>query len=216
MNNFIDTVKSLFKQTEMSEEKQDLNNQNKLEKISKRLKGEWSNIKQASEFPALWSHIRVFYTELPENLLNGKSFYIESVYDYMEDKPYKTGVAMLKESKGKIVMKNYRIIQPEDFWFGSRNRGLLTGLTQDRLFATPSACDIVFEYDEKEEKFIGQLRKKKKCLVSKKGIDVKTYLDCNMVVGKTEYTSWDTGRDLDTGKQVWGGSAGPFCFEKVD
>ena len=37
-----------------------------------------------------------------------------------------------------------------------------------------------------------------------------------MVVGKTEYTSWDTGRDLDTGKQVWGGSAGPFCFEKVD
>ena len=78
MNNFINTVKSLFKQTEMSEKKQDLNNQNKLEKIKKMLKGEWSNIKQASEFPALWSHIRVFYTELPENLLDGKSFYIES------------------------------------------------------------------------------------------------------------------------------------------
>mmetsp|Transcript_64541 Transcript_64541/g.147864 ORF Transcript_64541/g.147864 Transcript_64541/m.147864 type:complete len:217 (+) Transcript_64541:2405-3055(+) len=212
--NFIVNAKLFFDRTIKPEEKILKKSESKLEKFSRNLKGEWSNLGQATEFPALWSHIRVFYHELPTDLLDEKSFYIESVYDYMIDKPYKTAVVSLKESKEKIVMSNYRIIQPEDFWFGSRNPGLLIGLTKDRLFATNSACDIIFTYDEDENKFYGQLKKKKKCLVSKKGLDVKTYLDCSMIVGEKEYASWDTGRDINTGKQVWGGSAGPFCFKK--
>jgi len=87
------------------------------------VKEEWSNLSQITEFPVLWSHIRVFFNELPQDLLGEKSFYIESVFDYMIDKPCKT-VVSLKESKQKLVMSNYRIIQPEDFsfWFKNTNK----------------------------------------------------------------------------------------------
>jgi hypothetical protein len=214
--NFINNVNLFFDRSIKPSAKILKKSESLLEKLSKNLVGEWSNLSQATDFPAIWSHIRVFYHELPKDLLGEKSFYIESVYDYMADKPYKTPVVSLKETKGKIIMSNYRIIQPEDFWFGSRNPVLLIGLTIDRLFPTNSACDIIFNYDENENKFYGQLRKKKKCLVSKKGIEIKTYLDCSMIVGEKEYTSWDTGRDIKSGKQMWGGSAGPFCFKKVN
>ena len=216
LENFINTVNFFFDRYIKPSAKILKKRRSRLEKLFKKFKREWWNLSQATDFPAIWSYLLVFYNELPKNLLDENSFYIESVYDYMKERPYKTAVVSLRETKGKIVMSNYSIIQPEDFWFGSRNHMLLTGLTIDRLFPTNSACDIIFNYDENENKFYGQLRKKKKCLVSKKGTELKTYLECSMIVGENEYTSWDTGRDIKSGKQIWGGTAGPFCFKRVN
>jgi len=183
-----------------------------LERFSSYLNGDWNNRQQSIEFPALWSYIHVCYHRLPDDFLGSPSFYVESAYDYSLDKPYKTAIIALNESDNKIEMENFKIKQPEQFWYGSHDPSLLKGLVKDDIMKLPSICDTIFEYNEKKNLYKGQTRPGKKCVIVRGG--QKTYLDSRIVVSPELYSSWDIGRDVETDQQLWGATSGPFCFEK--
>nr|UXY88241.1 cpeT-like protein [Cryptomonas curvata] len=177
------------------------------------ISGEWSNKKQSQDFPALWAHIHVCYRPLPFDMLGMHSFYIESAFDYMIDKPYKTAVMGLNRKENFIEAKNFRVIKPEEYWFGSHDDSLLKTLNKDRLIETPSICSTIFEYKTDENIFIGITKPGKKCIIN---VDnKKTYLDSRITLSKDEYTSWDIGRDVEDDSQIWGATSGPFCFSKI-
>lgn len=183
-----------------------------IERFSNYLNGDWTNYKQATEFPALWAHIHVCYQLLPIDFLGTRSFYVESSYNYSLDKPYKTAVVSIKETEKGIEMQNYKIIQPERFWFGAHDPSLLANLKQTDLFKLPTICDTLFEYNEEEKIYLGKTRPGKKCLIIRG--EIKTYLDSRIVISRNDYSSWDIGREIESGEQIWGATSGPFCFEK--
>jgi hypothetical protein len=184
-----------------------------LEQFSDYIKGDWSNKKQSMEFPALWSYIYVCYQRLPENFLGSPSFYVESAYDYSLDKPYKTAIVALCEIDNKIEMHNYKVKQPERFWFGAHDSSLLGNLSQEDIIKLPSICDTIFEYIDDKKNYEGKTRPGKKCVIMRG--DLVTYLDSRIIVSQDSYSSWDIGRNIDNDNQVWGATSGPFCFEKV-
>jgi hypothetical protein len=185
-----------------------------LENFIKYISGEWSNKKQSEEFPALWAHIHVCYRPLPYDLLGMNSFYIESAFDYMIDRPYKTAVMGLDEKDNLIEAKNFRVIKPEEFWYGSYDNSLLKNMTKERLIETPSICSTIFDYKKDEDLYVGFTKPGKKCIINVN--DKKTYLDSRITLKKDQYTSWDIGRDLDNDTQIWGATSGPFFFQKIN
>ena len=186
---------------------------NEMENFIVKISGEWSNKFQSQNFPALWAHIHVCYRPLPYDLLGMDSFYIESAFDYMLDKPYKTAVMGLTKKDHLIEAKNFRIIKPEEYWFCSYDDSVLKTLNKNRLIETPSICSTIFEYKKEEDIFIGITKPGKKCIIN---VDnKKTYLDSRITLSKNEYTSWDIGRDIENDIQVWGATSGPFCFSKI-
>mmetsp|Transcript_42502 Transcript_42502/g.66567 ORF Transcript_42502/g.66567 Transcript_42502/m.66567 type:complete len:220 (-) Transcript_42502:3940-4599(-) len=189
-------------------------NEKHMERFTNYISGAWTNSKQAEEFPALWSKINVSYSKLPQELLDGESFYVESAYHYMLDQPYKTGVVLLKLKDDIIEMKNYKIIQPEDFWYGSYNKNLLKSMKSDRLVELPDYCNTVFSYCDKEDIFNGRTKPGKKCIIPRNGL--KTYLDSRITLEKDSYSSWDIGRNLSNDEQIWGATTGAFRFKKIE
>ena len=183
-----------------------------LERFSYYLRGNWNNKRQSMEFPALWSHIHVCYHRLPDSFLGSPSFYVESAYDYSLDKPYKTTIIALNELDDKIEMENFKIKKPEQFWYGSHDPSLLKNLNKNDLIKLPNICDTIFEYTENKNLYNGRTRPGKKCVIVRGG--QKTYLDSRIIISPETYSSWDIGRELETDKQVWGATSGPFCFEK--
>ena len=185
-----------------------------LNRFSSYLIGDWNNKKQSSQFPALWSHIHVCYQRLPDSFIGSPSFYVESAYDYSLDKPYKTAIVVLKEIENKIEMQNFKIKQPERFWFAAHDFSLLKGLNKDDIIKLPDICDTIFEYFEDKKIYEGRTRPEKKCIIVRGNL--KTYLDSRITLSQNSYSSWDIGRDLENDNQVWGATSGPFCFEKTD
>jgi hypothetical protein len=183
-----------------------------LNRFSNYIIGDWNNRQQAMDFPALWSHIHVCYHRLPDNFIGSPSFYVESAYDYSLDKPYKTAIIGLKEVDNKIEMENYKIRQPEQFWFGAHDPSLLKGLTDNQIVKLPSICDTIFEYIEEKDRYEGRTRPGKNCVIMRG--DLKTYLDSRIIVSQNSYSSWDIGRNYDNDVQVWGATSGPFSFKK--
>ncbi len=184
-----------------------------IETFINHISGEWSNKKQSQDFPALWAHIHVCYRPLPFDMLGMYSFYIESAFDYMIDKPYKTAVMGLIKNENFIEAKNFRVIKPEEYWFGSHDDRLLKTLNKNRLIETPSICSTMFEYKKDEDLFIGITKPGKKCIIN---VDnKKTYLDSRITLSKNKYTSWDIGRNVENDSQIWGATSGPFCFSKI-
>mmetsp|Transcript_10005 Transcript_10005/g.22821 ORF Transcript_10005/g.22821 Transcript_10005/m.22821 type:complete len:223 (+) Transcript_10005:73-741(+) len=183
-----------------------------IEKFSKYIEGDWNNYKQNQKFPSLWSHIRVCYRALSVEKIGPYSFYVESAYDYMLDKPYKTAVVKLIEKKGFIEMINFKLKRPEEFWFASRDPSLLADLSEKDLIKLNEDCNSIFYYKDFEDTFYGFTKPGKKCLILRDGI--KTYLDSRITLSKDQYSSWDIGRDCKNDLQLWGSTSGPFCFEK--
>lgn len=183
-----------------------------LDKFANFISGEWSNKAQAQEFPSLWSHIQVCFRPLKYEFLNGYSFYVESAYNYCLDQPYKSGVMFIEENGELIQTKNYAIIGPEDFWFGSYDPTLLKDLTFERLIPLSEGCNTIFNFDEVNEVFTGKTRIGKNCFIPKNG--KKTYLDSTFILEEGKYQSVDIGRDIENDQQIWGSKDGPFCFKK--
>jgi hypothetical protein len=112
-----------------------------------------------------------------------------------------------------IEAKNFRVIKPEEYWFGSYENSLLKTLNKNRLIETPSICSTIFEYKQDEDMFTGITRPGKKCIINVE--NKKTYLDSRITLNANQYTSWDIGRDVTNDIQVWGATSGPFVFSKL-
>mmetsp|Transcript_20188 Transcript_20188/g.39190 ORF Transcript_20188/g.39190 Transcript_20188/m.39190 type:complete len:222 (+) Transcript_20188:22-687(+) len=184
----------------------------KLTKFASFIAGEWTNKKQATEFPNRWSHIQVCFQPMEFNFLNGYSFYVESAYEISLDEPYKTGIMCVEEKDGIIKTKNFSIIRPEDFWYGSYEPSLLKTLTKEKLISLPAGCNTEFEYDSEKEIFTGHTTAGKGCIIPRDG--KSTYLDSTFILGENEYSSIDVGKDVENDKQIWGTTEGPFIFFK--
>lgn len=184
----------------------------KMDKFANFISGEWTNKKQADEFPSLWSHIQVCYRPLKFEFLNGYSFYVESAYNYCLDQPYKSGIMLLKENGDYIETNNFAIVGPEDFWYASYEPSLLKELTKERLIPLPEGCNTLFTYEIEKGTFNGQTRAGKSCTIPKN--NKKTYLDSNFILKNGEYFSLDIGRDIENDEQIWGSKDGPFHFFK--
>ncbi|AAK39897.1 hypothetical protein (nucleomorph) [Guillardia theta] len=207
--------KVLTKKCNSEKKKSYLNlNQSLIEKFCSYIEGDWNNYDQNQKFPSLWSHIRVCFRTIPEENVGPNCFYVESAYDYMLDKPYKTVVVRIIEKDGFIEMENFKLKSPEDFWFGSRDSSLLLNLKVDDLIKFNDDCNSIFYYKENEDIFYGITKPGKKCIIIRNG--VKTYLDSRITLSKSKYTSWDIGRSYESELQLWGSTSGPFCFEKQD
>jgi hypothetical protein len=184
-----------------------------LNKFVDYISGEWSNKKQASEFPSLWSHIQVCYRPLDFELLQGYSFYVESAYDYSLDQPYKNGVLLVKEKDNLLEISNFKIVGSEDFWYGAYDNSLLKDLTKNRLIPLPEECNTEFYFDNEKDLFVGKTKPGKNCIIPRK--NQKTFLDSTFLLEKDKYSSLDIGRDVENEKQIWGSTEGPFRFDRI-
>jgi hypothetical protein len=184
-----------------------------LDRFLSYISGEWSNKKQATQFPVLWSHIQVCYRPLDFNILEGHSFYVESAYDYSLDQPYKNGVLLVKEKNGLLEVCNFKITGSEDFWYGSYDPTLLKNLSKERLIQLPAECNTEFNYDMNRDLFIGKTKPGKNCIIPRK--NNQTYLDSTFLLEKNQYSSLDIGRDIESNEQIWGSTQGPFRFDKI-
>mmetsp|Transcript_76 Transcript_76/g.238 ORF Transcript_76/g.238 Transcript_76/m.238 type:complete len:223 (+) Transcript_76:26-694(+) len=183
-----------------------------VKKLANFMAGQWTNKKQATEFPSNWSHIQVSFYPLEYSFLNAFSFYTESANEYSLDEPYKTGILTF-EKKGEIIeAKTFSIIGPEDFWYGAYEPSLLENLTKERIIASRNACDMEFRYDSEKDLFKGLTKPGKQCIIPREG--KPTYLDSTILIDKNEYSSLDIGRNPETDELVWGPKAGPFVFSK--
>lgn len=83
---------------------------------------DFSNHEQAYANPPFFAHIRVCMRPLPEDLLDGKSLFLEQAYDFALNQPYRLRVLKFNLIDGRIKLENYKVKDAEKFYGASRDR----------------------------------------------------------------------------------------------
>eukprot|EP00188_Purpureofilum_apyrenoidigerum_P000003 Plantae.Rhodophyta-Purpureofilum_apyrenoidigerum.ctg10009.p1 GENE.Plantae.Rhodophyta-Purpureofilum_apyrenoidigerum.ctg10009~~Plantae.Rhodophyta-Purpureofilum_apyrenoidigerum.ctg10009.p1 ORF type:complete len:252 (-),score=48.08 Plantae.Rhodophyta-Purpureofilum_apyrenoidigerum.ctg10009:321-1076(-) len=181
--------------------------------LARMLARDWSNKKQHMRDPKELANIHVCFRPLPYSLLDGVSMYVESSYEHSIGLPYKVTVVRIVPSvDGKTLeLENWKIIKdPEEYWMGAYERQLLDDLTRESLIKLPDNCNTIYEWNPEGKYYQGYLRPKK-CIITRKKLNIPTYLESNIVLKDDYYQSWDIGRDVESGQKLWGPEA-PFEF----
>jgi len=146
--------------------------------------GYFNNQRQAFNMPREFAMIEINHTKLDKNTFRITQKYIKS------KDPYRIAIVEISQKNGKILLKSY-------------------DNSEDRQYK--KGCDIIFEYDERLDRFHGQ-NVCKKCYVEKSGIN--SYLMTEAFLSKDRYKVVDKGYDLETHKQIWGSYNGFFDFDR--
>ena len=171
---------------------------------------DFSNQAQAYANPPFFAHIRVCMRPLPDDLLNGRSLFLEQAYDFMLNVPYRLRVIRLSLVDDRIELENFKVKDGEKFYGASRNLELLSTLTSD-LIEKMDGCDMNVTWTGNS--FKGEIKPGKSCIVERNGRT--TYLDNSFEITSDRLISYDRGRDPQTDELVWGSVAGPFEFSSI-
>lgn len=175
------------------------------------LAGDFSNWEQAIANPPFFAHVRVCMRPLPQPpSAEGVWLYVEQAYDYEIHQPYRTAVLHLMETGAGIVIENYKLAQPSQYFGCARQPQRLCDLKLEQLEKL-CGCNLLVQKTP-HQTYKGQVEAGKQCRVVRKGKE--TYLHSEFEVGADFFHSWDRGFDLETDKQVWGAIAGAFEFAK--
>ncbi|MEM9904632.1 MAG: chromophore lyase CpcT/CpeT [Cyanobacteria bacterium P01_D01_bin.44] len=172
--------------------------------------GDFSNQKQAFEFPTQFAHIRIFFRPLPYEFFSGVGLYSEQTYDYDLWQPYRQGVHRLVDKGDHVYIENYGLKDGVPYAGGGHNLDILRTLTHDCI-QPRHGCSMVFRRDS-DEMFIGSVEPGNACLIPRQGC--LTYLTSHVEVTPRTWVSLDQGRDVNTHEHVWGSTEGMLKFEK--
>lgn len=172
--------------------------------------GDFSNQKQAFEHPQLYAHIRIFFRPLPFDFFSGIGFYSEQVYDYDLWSPYRQGVHRLVDQGEQIYIENYGLNDPILYAGAARDLDILKTITPGCI-ERRYHCSMIFRREGKI--FQGSVEPGNQCLIERRGC--QTYLVSDVELTKQTWVSLDRGIDVHTHEQVWGSTAGPLQFEKL-
>ena len=175
------------------------------------LAGDFTNQAQAWENPPFFAQIQVCYRPLPWQVFQGIGFYVEQAYMNHLEEPYRQAVVHCQGVGDQILLKNYRLRDPQR-WLGcGRERAAeLLAMTEADVAFLPG-CDVILRAEG--EAFYGESEPGCQCFVQRKG--QLTYLHTTVRLSAEGFSSHDQGRDPQTHAQVWGALAGPFQFVKV-
>ena len=179
--------------------------------LARWMAADFSNQAQAFENPPFFAHIRVCMRPLPLELLDGVSLFLEQAYQLDLKDPYRLRVLKLVINDGRIEMENYTVKEEQEFFGASRAPERLVSLTADRLEKMPG-CNMWMEWTG--HSFKGRVEPGKGCVVVRNG--QTTYLDNEIEISDTLFTSLDRGRDPETDERIWGTIAGPFEFVRCE
>ncbi|WP_036486152.1 chromophore lyase CpcT/CpeT [Myxosarcina sp. GI1] len=171
---------------------------------------DFSNQEQAYANPPFYAHIRVCMRPLPDDLLDGKSLFLEQAYDFALHLPYRLRVLKFSLVEDRIQLENYKVKDAEKFYGASRDRQKLQNLTAD-VIEKMQGCDM--DVDWTGNSFKGEIQPGKNCMVERNGR--MTYLVNSFEVTPEKLISLDRGRDPETDELVWGSVAGAFHFQPI-
>jgi hypothetical protein len=177
--------------------------------LARWMAADFSNQQQAFDNPPLYAHIRVCMRPLPLGMLGGMGFYLEQAYDFQLKRPYRARGMKLVPNGDHIVIENFTLKAPEDFYGASRDLAHLSKLTPDQ-FQKMGGCNMIVHWTG--HSFKGQVEPGKACMVERNG--KTTYLDSEFEIDADQFMSWDRGRDPETNEHIWGSLAGPFHFRR--
>ena len=178
--------------------------------LAQLMAGDFSNQKQAFEFPQTFAHIRIFFRPLPFSFFNGVGFYSEQTYDYDLWTPYRQGVhKLVAQDDHSIYIENYGLDDPVLYAGASRDADIMGTITHDALVRR---CHCTMIFRKEGDRFIGEVEPGRKCLIPRNG--KTTYLVSEVELTETTWVSRDRGFDVDTDEHIWGSAAGKLKFEK--
>lgn len=178
--------------------------------LAQLMAGDFSNQKQAFEFPQTFAHIRIFFRPLPFSFFNGVGFYSEQTYDYDLWTPYRQGVhKLVAQDDHSIYIENYGLDDPVLYAGASRDADIMGTITHDALVRR---CHCAMIFRKEGDRFIGEVEPGRKCLIPRNG--KTTYLVSEVELTETTWVSRDRGFDVDTDEHIWGSAAGKLKFEK--
>lgn len=179
--------------------------------LARRMAGDFSNHKQASENLQDYAHIRVFFRPLPFDFFQGIGFYSEQVYDYDLWQPYRQGIHRFVDRGDRIYIENYSLKDSLLYAGAGHNRDILQTIAPDCIERRDN-CSMVFVRDGAVWR--GSVEPGNKCLIQRNGR--QTYLVSEVELTEKTWVSWDRGMDVNTHEQVWGSAIGPLKFEKIE
>jgi CpeT protein len=165
------------------------------------LEGTFSNKYQAQCHPTRYAHITVKHRKIGDN-----RFYGEQAYNYLPENPYRQFVIDVEIEKGQFRLKNYEIADAKRF-----AQCLDLELITDDILTYREGCDIIMTQTG-PEMFQGGTSTCE-CWVTWQG--VKTYVQNEVTLTKTEYHVVDRGLHAETHEKIWGSDWGAFKFIKL-
>lgn len=162
------------------------------------LEGTFSNKRQAQCHPTRYAQIIVDHRKISDF-----RFYGQQAYKYLKERPYRQFVIDVEVEKGQFRLKNYEIEDPSRF-IGCKNLELIT----DDILTYRKGCDIIMSQTGPETFYGGTSTCE--CWVDWKG--VKTYVQNEVTLTKTEYHVVDRGLHAETNQKIWGSDWGAFKF----
>lgn len=146
--------------------------------------GYFDNQAQAFHQPREFALIELNHTKLSASKFRVSQRYI------IDQTPYRQAIVEVTQKNGNIILKSYEDTEEQSY---------------------KSGCDIIFEYDEEEDKFHG-VNVCNDCFVQKG--EYETYLQTEAFLGNNYYTVVDKGLDVNSNEQRWGSKYGYFNFDR--
>ncbi len=183
--------------------------ESQLDNLIDLMSGEFSSLQQ-SKTDDRYFHISLKMKPIWSADTSGKWLYVEQAVGNQLDRPYRQRVYHVTAmSDGRFSSAVYELPEPEAVIGGYENPALLDGLSRADL-KLRTGCAVILSL-KNTNNYAGSTVEKG-CLSQLRGA---TYATSVVEITASAITSWDQGFD-DSDEQVWGATAGPYVFDRVN
>ncbi len=173
------------------------------------MSGQFSSLQQSLDDDRYF-HISLKMMPIWTNHPSGKWLYVEQAVGSQLDKPYRQRVYHVTAlSDGRFSSAVYELPNPEAAVGAYDNPSLLSEISPEEL-KLRVGCAVILNAMA-GDLFNGSTQEKA-CLSTLRGA---AYATSTVEISTAGISSWDQGFDADD-KQVWGATAGPYVFDRID
>jgi hypothetical protein len=177
-----------------------------LEQLSEWMSGSFDTFDQVAQDEAAnstYKHtratLRIFPVTIAGMSERGRTLYIEQAVAETPEKPYRQGVYFLsRDERGAIIMRNFKLSNPNEFIGGWKDPAKLKALTSDRLLPI-NGCDITLTR-QNEHRYLAVVGLHGTCKSSLRGA---THMISHGEITPDYQITLDQGFD-DAGNSRWG------------
>jgi hypothetical protein len=185
-----------------------------VEQLADWLEGSFSSRAQAEADPSYFD-IRLRMERIWTDRTDGPWLYVEQARADLLDRPYRQRVYRLsRREDGRLLSAIYTLPEPVSRFAGALDRddgaAIFASLSPDQLTLL-DGCTVVLTWDATARRFIGGTEGQG-CASTREGA---RYTTSQIELAEGVLVSWDRGFD-ETGRQVWGATAGGYRFDRVD
>jgi CpeT protein len=181
-----------------------------LEKLVLMMSGQFDSSKQAMKDDSYYNISLKMIPIWQNSETTGKWLYVEQAVSKKQDKPYRQRMYhVLPSINDTFISQVYELPDPAAVIGAYENIELLSNLNPNDLKLREGCAVILKKVNDQE--FAGSTRGKE-CLSSLRGAQ---YATSEVVVTPISISSWDQGFDANN-QQVWGATAGPYVFNRIE